>query len=381
MLPFFSRTKIVYTFLILFLSFSATLLAQQEVNNVYQKWKTDKSKHSVELDEFRALLKRDGIPPIYKPKFWTQKEVGTTFFEHEPVIAVEINGAARAYPLSILMFHEIVNDEFEGTPLIATFCPLCNASVVFDRRLNFKGNDYLFDMGVSGMLRNSDMVMWDHQTETWWQQFTGEGLVGELTGAELTMLPSQVISIKDFFINYPEGKILSTENGVPGGYGHNPYVNYDDLSNEKPRLFFGDVDKRLPAMERIISIPFSSVDRIYPLSIITKKGVINDNDEERQIVIFYQQGTVSVLDKREIKASKDVGAVTVFDPHLDDRVLSFKKTDKGFMDAETGSTWSITGKCTNGKLKGKQLKKINHGNHFAFAWFAFKPDSEIYQEE
>jgi Protein of unknown function (DUF3179) len=378
---FSNHRKVLCVFLILFLSCGPALFAQQEVNKVYQKWQTDKSKHSVDLNEFRALLKRDGIPPIYKPKFWTQKEAGTTFFEHEPIIAVELNGEARAYPLSILMFHEIVNDEMQGTPFIATFCPLCNASVVFDRRLNFKGKNYLLDIGVSGMLRNSDMVMWDHQTETWWQQFTGEGLVGELTGAELTMLPSQVISVKDFFSNYPQGKILSTDNGISTDYSQNPYVNYDDLSNKKPRLFFGDVDNRLPAMERIISIPFSSVDRIYPLSIITQKGVINDNADDRQIVIFYQQGTVSVLDKREIKSSKDVGAVTVFDPNLEGRVLYFTKTEKGFEDEQTGSLWSITGKCIAGKLKGKELKKINHGNHFAFAWFAFKPESEIYQDK
>ncbi|NOG45920.1 MAG: DUF3179 domain-containing protein [Calditrichaeota bacterium] len=373
--------KAVRLLLIFLLALSTTLFAQIEVNNVNQEWKTNKDKRNVELDEFRALLKRDGIPPIYEPKFWTQKEAGETFFAHEPVIAVEINGQAKAYPLSILMFHEIVNDELEGTPYIATFCPLCNASIVFDRRLSFEGKDYLFDIGVSGMLRNSDMVMWDHQTETWWQQFTGEGLVGDLAGAQLSMVVSQVISVEDFFKNYPDGKILSTENGMDGGYGHNPYVNYDDLSNEKPRLFFGDVDKRLPAMERIINIKFNDIHRIYPLSEITKKDVINDNAHGKQIVIFYQQGTVSVLDKRDIKASKDIGAVTVFDPRINGRILYFNKVDNGFEDEQTKSLWSITGKCFEGELKGKQLKKVHHGNHFAFAWFAFQPESEIYGQD
>jgi len=342
--------------LIIILVLSTSLFAQIEVNNVNQKWKTDKENRSVELTEFRALLKRDGIPPIYNPKFWTQIEAGETFFAHEPVIAVEINGKARAYPLSILMFHEIVNDELEGVPFIATFCPLCNASIVFDRRLNFKGKDYLLDIGVSGMLRNSDMVMWDHQTETWWQQFTGEGIVGDLNGAQLSLVVSQVISAEDFFKNYPDGKILSTETGMPGGYGHNPYVNYDDLSNEKPRLFFGDVDERLPAMERIINVQFDEIHRIYPLSEITKAKVINDNAHGKQVAIFYQQGTVSVLDKKDIKESKDIGAVTVFDPRLNGRTLFFKKVDNGFEDEQTNSLWSITGKCFDGELKGKAVK-------------------------
>jgi hypothetical protein len=370
-----------FILLLLFFFLNSSLFAQLGASKVQQQWKTDKENRSVELDEFRALLKRDGIPPIYKPAFWTQKEAGETFFAHEPVIAVEINGKAKAYPLSILMFHEIVNDELEGIPFIATFCPLCNASIVFDRRLNFKGKDYLLDIGVSGMLRNSDMVMWDHQTETWWQQFTGEGLVGDLNGAQLSLVTSQVISVEDFFKNYPDGKILTTENGIQGGYGHNPYVSYDDLSYDKPRLFFGDVDGWLPAMERIINIQIGDIHRIYPLSSITKEKVINDKAHGKQVTIFYQQGTVSVLDKRDIKSSKDIGAVTVFDPSLNGQTLVFKKVEDGFEDEQTHSLWSITGKCIDGELNGSQLKKMNHGNHFAFAWFAFRPDSEIYGQD
>lgn len=362
--------------------FSCTLLfAQMNKEKINQEWKTDITNKSVPLNEFIALLKRDGIPPIDNPKFWNKEEGDKVFFKHEPVIAVAINGKAKAYPLSILTWHEIVNDRIAGVDISATYCPLCNAAIVFDRKLNFKGKEYLLDFGVSGMLRKSDMVMWDRQTETWWQQFMGEGLVGELKGAQLNVLPSMLISYEEFFRSYPDGSVLSTETGHNKEYGKNPYVNYDDLSNEKPRLFNEGVDPRLPAMERVININVKGIDRIYPLSVIQKKKVINEVPHNEPVVLFYQKGTVSVMDKNDIKSSKDIGAVTVFVPIVKNKRLTFMQGDKGFIDKETNSVWNITGRCIEGKYKGEQLEPVVHGNHFAFAWFAFKPDCEVYSME
>ena len=99
-------------------------------------------------------------------------------------------GDVRAYPLQIMMWHEIVNDTVDGIPVAVTFCPLCNSAIVFDRRLN----DQLHTFGTSGMLRNSDLIMWDGQTETWWQQLTGEGIIGQLAGNQLAFIPAQIIS-------------------------------------------------------------------------------------------------------------------------------------------------------------------------------------------
>lgn len=373
--------KLIYILIAVFI-FSCTLLfAQMNKEKINQEWKTDIANKSVPLNEFTVLLKRDGIPPIDNPKFWNKELGDKVFFKHEPVIAVAINGKAKAYPLSILTWHEIVNDRIGGVPISATYCPLCNAAIVFDRKLNFKGKEYLLDFGVSGMLRKSDMVMWDRQTETWWQQFMGEGLVGELKGAQLNVLPSMLISYEEFFRSYPDGSVLSTETGHNKEYGKNPYVNYDDLSNEKPRFFKEGVDPRLPAMERVININVKGIDRIYPLSVIQKKRVINDNPHNEPIVLFYQKGTVSVMDKNDIKSSKDIGAVTVFVPIVKNKRLTFMPGDKGFIDKETNSVWNITGRCIEGKYKGEQLEPVVHGNHFAFAWFAFKPDCEVYSLE
>ncbi|MBL4658560.1 MAG: DUF3179 domain-containing protein [Flavobacteriales bacterium] len=348
-----------------------------------QEWNTDTSNASVPISEFLPLLPRDGIPPIYKPKFWAKDAADEMFFLHEPVIAVQIGAVSKAYPLSILMFHEIVNDVISDVPVAVTYCPLCNAAMVFDRRLETADSTYVLKLGVSGMLRNSDMVMWDHETETWWQQFTGEGLVGELNGEELEIIPSLLISYQEYFLAYPNGRVLSTETGIDleegEEYGMNPYENYDDLETGKPYRFFkGEVDPRLPAMERVITVEDDGQYIIYPLTVVKTKKVINHDPYGLSIVVFFKSGTVSVMDKKEIAKSKDIGAVTVFDRRVEGRTLTFLEAEGVFTDEETGSTWSITGKCTDGELVGKQLESLVYGNHFAFAWFAFNPECEIY---
>jgi hypothetical protein len=171
-------------------------------------WKTDTINKTVDLSEITVAVPRKTFPTIDYPNFINKEEGLKAFFKHEPVISVSVHGEAKAYPLNMLTMHEISNDSLGGIPILPTYCPLCNSSMVYDRRLTYKGKDYLLEFEVSGMLRNSDMVMADKQTETWWQQLIGEGLVGELAGAELTVIPSMVISVQDFFDRYPNGKIL-----------------------------------------------------------------------------------------------------------------------------------------------------------------------------
>ena len=112
---------------------------------------------------------------------------------NEPVIYLEINNESKIYPIRVLTWHEIVNDEVGGVPVSVTYCPLCNASIVFDRRFE----DRILDFGTSGRLRKSDLIMYDRQTETWWQQFTGEGIVGELAGKKLKKIPALIISFEE----------------------------------------------------------------------------------------------------------------------------------------------------------------------------------------
>jgi hypothetical protein len=130
----------------------------------------------------------------------------------------------------------------------------------------------------------------------------------------------------------------------------------------------------------VIDVQVEGKYRIYPLSVISQEQIINDTFEDQPLVLFFTSKTVSVLDEKNIKESREIGSVTVFKPVVNNRLLSFKMGSKGFEDEQTGSRWSIAGKCVSGKLKGEELRPVVHGNHFAFAWFEFYPESEIYGE-
>ena len=336
-------------------------------------WKTNFDIKSIDLREITRLLPRDAIPAIGNPRFVSFDNADQWVKDVEPVVSFENNGVAKAYPLQILTWHEIVNDEVGGAPVSVTFCPLCNSAIVFDRLLD----GVVYDFGTSGNLRNSDLVMYDRQTESWWQQLIGEAIVGDLTGKKLKMLPAPLISYGDFKETYPDGIVLSRDTGYSRRYGMNPYRGYDDI-NKSPFLMMSPVDDRLPAMERIVAVAIGETDKAYPFSILTEEGAVNDSINGTDVVILHSFGTASALDSDYIAASKDVGATGVFKPYVDGRKLTFVKAGDEIKDNETGSTWNILGIATSGPLAGKSLEPIVHANHFAFAWFAFKPDTLIY---
>jgi hypothetical protein len=186
---------------------------------------TDFSKHTVPLDEITSGgPPRDGIPAIEEPRFISVAEADAWLHPREAVVLIQIGDDARAYPIQILMWHEIVNDVVGRTPLTVTYCPLCNTAIAFDRRLDGQ----VLDFGTTGRLRRSNMVMYDRQTETWWQQATGEAIAGKLAGRQLELLPAALISWAEFREAHPIGGVLSRETGHSRAYGRNPYVGYDD---------------------------------------------------------------------------------------------------------------------------------------------------------
>lgn len=314
---------------------------------------------------------RDGIPPLDNPVFDNQEIADLWLQPQSPVIAVEIGDIARAYPLAILTRHEIVNDIIDKTPISVTFCPLCNSAIVFDRRID----DVILRFGVSGFLRNSDLIMWDDATQSWWQQFTGEGIVGTYTGQLLDIVPSQVVGYKAFKEQYPDGEILSTQGR---NYGTNPYVGYD---SSQPFLFTGVVDKRLFATERVLGVEINNVTIAYPFKNLSSEIVINDNIGDTDVVAFWQSGSVSALDQAEIDDSTDVGMAGLFERTLDRDVLTFSVDDGMIIDDQTGSSWNIFGTAIAGELEGSQLRQINAFPHFWFAWAAFNPTTQLYGYE
>jgi hypothetical protein len=347
-------------------------------------WNTNWERHAVEYQEFLSGgPPRDGIRSIDDPAFIPIEDASVWLAGNEPVIALEINGDARAYPLQILIWHEIVNDVVGEVPVIVTFCPLCNSALVFDRRLN--GETYEF--GTSGLLRNSDLVMYDRTTESLWQQFTGEGIVGDLVGQQLTFLASSLVSFADFRDAFPEGMVQSQATGFDRAYGINPYAGYDTYDSPLSQggniaLLKQEEDRRLPAAERVVTVSSADVgvDVAYPLSILSELVVINDQLGDQDIAVFFSEGTSSALGAELIAIGEDVGATGVFDPNLDEQKLTFSQIEGVIVDDQTSSIWNVLGQAIEGPLVGKSLEPIVHGDHFWFSWAAFKPDTVIYQE-
>jgi hypothetical protein len=229
--------------------------------------------------------------------FETVKEQQKVLAKTEPVISVVIGTEARAYPLRILTWHEIVNDQIDNIPLAITYCPLCNAAIVFEARVNGQPTTF----GTTGKLRNSDLIMYDRATESWWQQFTGTGIVGENTGQELKVLPSRLESFERFAARYPDGKVLVPTNPGFRAYGQNPYVGYDTAS--LPFLYHGPMPEGIEPMARVVAIK----DKAWALALLRKEGKINDGDLE----INWSPGQNSALDSRSIAEGWDVGNIVV----------------------------------------------------------------------
>ena len=338
-------------------------------------WRTDFSRHTVPFEDILSGgVGRDGIPPIDNPRFETIEEAEPVMNDLEPVITFKINGEAKAYPLAILTWHEVVNDVVGGEPVIVTFCPLCNSALAFKRTLEGR----VFDFGVSGNLRNSDLIMWDRQTQTWWQQLTGEAIVGELAGHQLDLVPAQIISWTDFKVANPTSLVLSRNTGFDRPYGGNPYAGYDRV-DRPPFLFDGEKDDRLLPKERVAAFNIGEVSAAFPFPVLETERVVNYKVNGTDVVVFFKPGTVSALDRALIIDSKDVGSTGVFEAELDGQKLTFRVENDEFVDDQTGSIWNILGEAVEGEMTGKSLSPIVHGNHFWFAWGAFNPDTLIYK--
>lgn len=303
--------------------------------------RTDFSKHEVEFSEIRSGgPPKDGIPSIDAPRFErlaNGKGAGwsSSLADVEPVISLAIDGDARAYPLRILMWHEIVNDTVAGAPVAVTYCPLCSAALVFERKIDGR----VLDFGTTGKLRRSDLVMYDRQTESWWQQFTGEAIVGAMTGRQLRVIPSRLESFARFKQRFPNGMVLAPTNPSARNYGANPYAGYD-ATGQKPYLYDGTLPEGIEPMERVIAVETApGRHEAWSLALLRRKGTIESGD----LVIKWEPGQASALDKRAILAGRDIGNVVV-----------------------------------QRRVNGKLIDVPNDVT-FAFAFHAFRPKSPIHQ--
>lgn len=292
--------------------------------------RTDFSRHSVPYDEIiSGGPPKDGIPAIDQPAFVPVREVRDLAPE-EPAISIRIGSEARAYPLRILIWHEIVNDTVGGTPVAVTWCPLCNSAVVFDRRA--AGRTLSF--GTTGKLRHSDLVMYDRETESWWQQFTGTAIVGELLGTELKLVPARVESIERFRTRFPNGQVLLPPSASARSYGRNPYVGYD--KSRYPFLFRGDYSGTIPPLARVVSVGAEA----WTLDLLRSRKKIEAGD----LILTWEPGQKSPLDAPTIDAGREIGNVIVQ------------------------------------RRIGQGLEDVVYDLSFAFAFWAFHPNAPIHSE-
>ncbi len=291
--------------------------------------KTDFDQHAIDLSRVRAGgPARDGIPAIDAPKTVPVKQL-RQLRGREPVIGVVLNGAARAYPLSILIWHEIVNDTLGGVPIAVTYCPLCNTGLVFDRRI---AGDVL-DFGVTGRLFASNLLMYDRQTESWWQQFTGEAVIGAHVGQTLALLPARLESYDDFRERAPEGEVLVPASPRARSYGRNPYIGYD--GSGAPFMYAGDLPADIAPLARVVRVD----NQAWPLAAVRDAGERVHGDLRLQ----WHPGQASALDAPVIADGLDVGSVVVQE-----------RTDEGWRD-------------------------VPYSVDFAFAFHAFYPNGTLHR--
>lgn len=351
-------------------------------------WLTNFGIRIVRFEEFDPRVERDGIIPIKEPTFIDVAEAIDVYEVGSPVVHVEINGDVRAYPLAILIWHEVINDVVGGVPVLVTYCPLCNTAIAFDRRLG----DATLTFGTSGLVRNSDLVMYDNQTESVWQQVGGKALIGDLVGATLTPIPSPIVSFGQFRTAFPEALVMDFPDLFVGAtdlagftpripYGNNPYVLYDDLAaeNDPRRLYQDDVDERLHFAARVVGLRIEDEAIAYPFALLEEQRVIEDEVGGVPVVVFWAPGARSALDTGVIDAGREVGSAGVFERTLDgaDLVFSPNPDDpQTFLDSG-GSVWDIFGRAIAGPREGARLTPLVHGTHLWFAWSVFEPETAV----
>jgi hypothetical protein len=321
----------------------------------------------------------DGIPPIDAPRFVPAAEADWVG-EDEAVIALDLGGEHRAYPVQILMWHEIVNDVVAQRPVAVTYCPLCNSALAFDRQVG----ERLLTFGTSGRLYLSALVMYDRQTESLWSQVERTAIAGVLTGTELDLIPVTMVRWADWRTAHPDGLVLSRETGFSRDYGRNPYVGYDAVGNEDTFLDAA-VDGRFPAKERIVAFPGARMPIAVLAGDLAGVGVAEIRVDGEPVVLFSARGLASALDDPNVADGDPVLATGAFRPETGGRALTFSAaSDDGTepagavaVDEETGSGWDLFGDAVSGPLEGTSLERVSHLDTFWFAQAAFEPDTLV----
>ena len=313
----------------------------------------------------------DGIPAIDHPRFLRPAQV-SFLSASEPVLALQIGADARAYPVQILIWHEIVNDTVGGVPVTITYCPLCNTAIAYDRRAAGR----VLSFGTSGLLYDSNLLMYDRQTQSLWVQFTGQAIAGVLIRHQLRSYPMQTVSWGAWRAGHPHGWVLSRDTGYTRPYGFNPYPGYDNI-HSPPFLFSGQVNGRYAAKTRLVGIRYRGAAAAVLLTTLRRRRVIDLTIAGHSVTVWWEPGTASALSSGTIAGGADVGATGAFSPVVGGRRLHFRPAAGGFRDRETGSHWSVLGHADAGPLTGQNLTPVPHVDTFWFLWAAFRLHTRV----
>ncbi len=313
------------------------------------------------IDEVSLLSVRDRIPPLDHPAY-DPVAGGDWLAPDDSVLGYEAaDGQAYAYPTKMLNFHEIVNDELGDVPVLISYCPLCRSGVVYDRRLDGQ----LLSFGNTSALYQSDLVMYDRETLSYWFQVSGEAIVGELTGARLEPLPSLTTSWAQWRSLHPQTLVLSRETGFIRNYDRDPFVGYEDRVNRGAFPFpITDAarDDRLKPAALVLGVELNGEARAYPIEELGDAAIADVLGGEQIVVLSSAAGP----------------SAAAFRPEAGGRELTFKLRDGRFVDRETGSEWSLAGEALSGELAGQRLEALPLRTTFWFAYVAAFPEATVY---
>lgn len=301
----------------------------------------------------------DGIPSIDNPKFVTIEQADSYLSDNDLALGVSLNGETRAYPLQILVWHEIVNDIVGETPVAVTYCPLCFTNQVFNRTTT--GGEIL-EFGTSGKLYNSNLVMYDRNTSSLWSQAMAQSIAGEYSGTKLERIPFDLAYWSDWKQLYPDSLVLSQDTGHVRPYGVDPYGDY--YTNPDVLFPVSNQDDRLGLKDIVVGVNNNGEYKAYPIKDIESLKVIDDQVNGKDITIW----------------SVFPFLVKMYDPSVNGQALTFSydSLSKTFFDDQTGSEWNINGESIDGPLNGSNLMRLAFDEGFWFEWVAFHPETKVF---
>jgi hypothetical protein len=309
---------------------------------------------------------RDGIPALTTPEFGTQAQSG--FSDNTRVLGLVINDEARAYPLPIFWWHEVINDRLGGDNVLISYCPLTASGLAFDPTVQGE----LRNFGVSGLLFENNLVMFDRTNESLWNQLLLGAQCGPDRGASLARLPITETTLGRWMALHPQSTVVTQNTGFDRQYSVYPYGDYAVLSNAETLFPSSGWSNERPPKEPVLGVREAGRNKAYPFGELSDLGdavAVNDDFAGRAVLITYEGSSSTAV---------------AFDRTIDSQVLTFSvvdSTDFILVDSETGSEWNALGQAIAGPLQGSELEPVSDSYQlFWFAWSVYHPDTEIFQQ-